>query len=374
MGRTNSERASLDCPPAPTISVKSIGELFMQYHGGDVYRNKDIRLDFSVNTNPLGAPPRILEAAREAAELVEQYPDPRQEELKNRLADTLVCEPEEVLVGNGASELFLDIVYTYRPHKIGIVTPSFGGYKYAAQAAGAELVEYPLKEKNGYLLDDEVSTMIDSGIDMLIIATPNNPTGRTIPISLLEKILKHCQRMNVLVVIDECFMTLCDMNDDYEDFFFKSTFDNVIRVSALTKSYAMPGVRLGYLRAPKKITERIATHQSEWNISIFAEKCGIAAMNEGDYLIRSRAFLRTERGFVQSGLLGMGMVVFPGEADFLMIKTDEPIYDKLLEKGILIRSLKDFDGLGDGYYRIAIKDRPKNMQLLAAVQEIVNGK
>lgn len=344
----------------------------MQIHGGDIYRNRDIRLDFSVNTNPLGAPSKVKEAAQEAAGLLEQYPDPRQEELRKRLADVLVCEPEEVLVGNGASELFMDIVYTYRPGRIGVVTPSYGGYKYAAQAAGADLVEYPLKEKTGFLLDEDISTMIDSGIDMLVLATPNNPTGRTIPLPMLEKILKHCQRKNIMVVMDECFMALCDQNDDYEDFFFKSTFDNVIRVSALTKSFAIPGARLGYLRAPKKITEQIAIHQSEWNISIFAEKCGIASTDEGDYLIRSRAFLRTERGFVQSGLLGMGLVVFPGEANFLMVKTAIPLYDKLLEKGILIRKLSDFDGLGDDYYRIAIKDRPKNMQLLAAVQEIVN--
>lgn len=344
----------------------------MQYHGGDVYRNKDIKLDFSVNTNPLGIPPKVMDAARTAAELAGQYPDPQQEELKKKLADTLVCEPEEVLVGNGASELFLDIVFTFRPKLIGVVTPSFGGYKYAAAAAGAELIEYPLKEKNGYEVDDDIAGMLDSGIEMLFLATPNNPTGRTIPIPMLEKILKHCQRKDILVVMDESFMQLCDKVDDYEDFFFKSTFDNVIRVSAFTKSFAMAGVRLGYLRAPKKLTERIATHQSEWNVSIFAEKCGLAALDEGDYLERSRAFLRTERGFVQSGLMGMGFVVFPGEADFLMVKTDTPLYDRLLAKDILIRDLKDFDGLNGNYYRIAIKDRPKNMQLLAAVQEVVN--
>lgn len=344
----------------------------MQYHGGDVYRNKDIRLDFSVNTNPLGVPPKVMEAASEAAGLIGQYPDPRQEELKNRLADVLVCEPDEVLVGNGASELFLDIVFTYRPKRVGIVTPSFGGYRYAVEAAGAELVEYPLKENTGYELDDGVSEMIDSGVDMVFLASPNNPTGRTIQIPLLERILKHCQRKDVTVVMDESFMELCDKVDDYEDFFFKSTFDNVIRVSAFTKSFAMPGVRLGYLRAPKKITERVATHQSEWNVSIFAEKCGIAATYEGDYLKRSRTFLRSERGFVQSGLMGMGLMVFPGEADFLMIKTDAPLYEGLLKKDILIRDLSDFDGLGSGYYRIAIKDRPKNMLLLAAVQEIMN--
>ncbi|MGN8772832.1 pyridoxal phosphate-dependent aminotransferase [Candidatus Weimeria sp. HCP3S3_B5] len=345
----------------------------MQYHGGDVYRNKDIRLDFSVNTNPLGTPQRVMDAAREAAELIGQYPDPQQEELRKRLSDILVTEPDQLLLGNGASELFLDIVYTLRPGRIGVVVPSFGGYKYAAAAVGADLIEYPLREKDGYLLDTDVAAMIDSGIDMLILATPNNPTGRTIPIPLLEKILKHCQRKNVIVVLDECFMALSDMHDDYEDFLFRSTFDNVIRVSALTKSFAMPGVRLGYLIAPKKLALRIASHQSEWNVSIFAERCGLAATYEGDYLIRSRSFLRTERGFVQSGLMGMGIIVFPGEANFLMIKTDIPIYKRLLEKGILIRDLSDFDGIGEGYYRIAIKDRPKNMLLLAAVQEIVNG-
>lgn len=346
----------------------------MQYHGGDVYRNKDVRLDFSINTNPLGVPPKVLEAARGAVELLGRYPDPQQEELKKKIADVLVCEPDEVLVGNGASELFLDIVFTFMPKKIGVVTPSFGGYKYAAEACGADLIEYPLKEKSGYEIDDGISEMLDSGIDLLFLATPNNPTGRTIPLPLLERILKHCQRKNIIVVMDESFMDLCDKVDDYEDFFFKSTFDNVVRVSAFTKSFAMAGVRLGFLRAPKKITSQIARHQSEWNVSILAEKCGLAALDERDYLARSRAFLRGERGFVQSGLMGMGFMVFPGEADFLMIRTDFPLYDELLKKDILIRDLKDFDGLNGNYYRIAIKSRPDNMQFLAAVQEAVNAR
>ena len=72
--------------------------------------------------------------------------------------------------------------------------------------------------------------------------------------------------------------------------------------------------------------------------------------------------------------MGMGFMVFPGEADFLMIRTDFPLYDELLKKDILIRDLKDFDGLNGNYYRIAIKSRPDNMQLLAAVQEAVNAR
>ena len=325
----------------------------MQYHGGDVYRNKDVRLDFSINTNPLGVPPKVLEAARGAVELLGRYPDPQQEELKKKIADVLVCEPDEVLVGNGASELFLDIVFTFMPKKIGVVTPSFGGYKYAAEACGADLIEYPLKEKSGYEIDDGISEMLDSGIDLLFLATPNNPTGRTIPLPLLERILKHCQRKNIIVVMDESFMDLCDKVDDYEDFFFKSTFDNVVRVSAFTKSFAMAGVRLGFLRAPKKITSQIARHQSEWNVSILAEKCGAdvfvidAGMREETYpekqLVTGQVVDRkVRRG---SGDIAVEDAMSPGQCR-QALHAGEDLVRELAEKGYDIAAVGEM-GIGN---------------------------
>ena len=102
-------------------------------HGGDIYRNQ-VRLDFSVNVNPLGMPESVRQALQEAVESCTEYPDIRQEALRAAVSDTLGVRTEDILLGNGASELFMAVVHALKPGKTVIPVPSFYGYEYAAKA------------------------------------------------------------------------------------------------------------------------------------------------------------------------------------------------------------------------------------------------
>ena len=348
-------------------------------HGGDIYRN-DVDVDFSINTNPLGIPENVKQALSDAASAADRYPDPEQEELRYGVADLCSTNPENVLLGNGASEFFIAIVHAFRPKKVMILSPSFYGYAHAAEAVGAEIVEYPLKEQNGFMVDEHLLDAIEkessnpdkntNGIDMLFLASPNNPTGRTIPLELLGNIIKRCERKNIIVVLDECFIEFTDVRDDYMDYFYRNHFSNLIRVSAFTKTYAIPGVRLGYMIADEKIVDKVCLQLPEWNISIFAERAGLACLADTDYLKRTRSFLRSERQFLSAGLLNYDIGSLRGEADFLLVRARSDLYEKLLEKKILIRSCANFTGLDDTYFRIAVKDRAKNVRLFEALSEI----
>ena len=111
----------------------------MQYHGGDIYRNQ-IRLDFSVNTNPLGMPDSVREALHQAVEEAEHYPDIHAQELANAVAEQLRISEKKLVFGNGASELFHAVLHAVKPSKMLIPVPSFLGYEEAAKAMDCEVI------------------------------------------------------------------------------------------------------------------------------------------------------------------------------------------------------------------------------------------
>ena len=108
-------------------------------HGGDIYRN-DVKVDFSVNVNPLGIPKAVEAALYEAVDKCSKYPDISAEKLKKAVSGILHIPMENLLFGNGASELFMAIIHGIRPRKTVIPVPSFYGYEYAARAADREII------------------------------------------------------------------------------------------------------------------------------------------------------------------------------------------------------------------------------------------
>ena len=121
-------------------------------HGGDIYQNQ-ITYDFSVNTNPLPLPEILQKRMAEAAVHSNRYPQYDNVLLRERLAVLYGFSTEEVVCGNGASELFVAIVHALRPKRVGILAPSFSGYAWAAQTVGAEICSIPLREENNFAMD-----------------------------------------------------------------------------------------------------------------------------------------------------------------------------------------------------------------------------
>ena len=121
-------------------------------HGGDIYQNQ-ITYDFSVNTNPLPLPEILQKRMAEAAVHSNRYPQYDNVLLRERLAALYGFSAEEVVCGNGASELFVAIVHALRPKRVGILAPSFSGYAWAAQTVGAEICSIPLREENNFAMD-----------------------------------------------------------------------------------------------------------------------------------------------------------------------------------------------------------------------------
>ena len=351
-------------------------------HGGDIY-SRQIRLDFSVNGNPLGMPEAAAQALREAIQHVGEYPDITATALTEAVSRMLSGEcgrkiPKEYLLsGNGASELFLAVVHALRPEQVVIPVPSFYGYEYAAEAAGSHIKYVYLPEESAFCPGQELMQALTSDTDMLFLANPNNPTGRLMSREYLQELLEHCRQQGITVVLDECFIEFCETDREQPKSLLSEIdrYENLLLVRAFTKSFAMPGVRLGYLVCSNvSLLEKIRRQLPEWNLSVFAQRAGIACAEQSEqYLQDTVEYVKNEREYLREGLETLGIRVVSGEADFLLLHTTQPIYDRLLAKGILIRNCENFRGLGAGYYRIAVKKHEENEVLLQELAQITAG-
>ena len=340
----------------------------MGIHGGDIYRN-EVKLDFSVNVNPLGTPESVVAALHGAVERCGNYPDMKAEKLKRAVSSQLNVPEEYLLFGNGASELFMAVVHGIKPEKTVIPVPSFYGYEYAAKAAGGEIIYYEMKRENSFCPGEDIDAVLAEDVQLLFLANPNNPVGNLLGREALLALLQHCQEKGIYVVLDESFIEFCgvrfSMLEEIE------TLDRLILIRTFTKIFSIPGVRLGYLICSNPETRmKIAAQLPEWNLSGFAQEAGCVCAGQREVIMETENYINTERQLLEKELKKKGFQVFPSCANFIMFYSDEALYEKLLEKGILIRDCRNFRGLGKGFYRIAVKTRKENEILLEAIGDI----
>lgn len=337
-------------------------------HGGDIYRNH-VKLDFSANINPLGIPETVKSALYEAVENCSRYPDIATEKLKNAVSGMLKVPKEYLIFGNGASELFVAIIHGIKPKKVVISVPSFYGYEYAAGVADAEILYYETKEKHNFGLQEDFLSVLTEDVAILFLANPNNPTGNLMSREELRNVISHCRDKGICVVLDECFIEFC--GKDCSMLQEIKNFPNLILVRAFTKIFSIPGVRLGYLVCSNLLLlKKIGRQLPEWNVSCFAQVAGYECANQTAFVEKTVTYVEKERHFLEDGMKQTGVRVFPGKANFLLIYCEHPLYDRLLEKGILIRDCKNFKGLSKGFYRVAVKNRKENEVLLKTIGEI----
>lgn len=341
-------------------------------HGGDIYQNR-VKTDFSINTNPLGAPQSVKAALSEALNYCGVYPDIDSRALTTALARMLGVPEAYIILGNGASELFMALVHALRPKKILIPVPSFYGYEYAAEAVEAEIIYYEAKAENSFALGEDFLNELNEDIDLLFIANPNNPNGALMSGEYLTALLRRCRDKNIYAALDECFIEFCEnapsMLGETEQ------FKNLLLIRAFTKIFAIPAVRLGYLVCSDgRLAAKLKKQLPEWNISSFAQAAGCACALEKEYIGRTQVYITKERTFLEKGLKELGIKVFPSGANFLLIYSECPLYELLLERGILIRDCANIRGLSEGFYRIAVKSREENEILLSELRACLRRK
>lgn len=341
-------------------------------HGGDRYRNS-AELDFSVNISPLGVPGRVTEALRNSLLYVERYPDLRCEKLVRLLSEKHRVDEDKIICGNGASELIMAISHAAMPEKAVLTAPGFSGYEHALKAVGAEIVYYYLKEETGFGIGEDMFSLLEEKRPSVIFfANPNNPSGKVVSAAWMERLARLCVRTGTLLVIDECFSEMVSGNMEVSFEKRLPAYPNVIILKAFTKSFSIPGIRLGYcLCSETGLAGRIRAQLPEWNVSVPAQMAGAAALEKEESLADMRKVVERERKYLTKELSGIVKKVFPSDANYLLFYDGRDWYGSLLREKILIRDCSDYEGLGKGYYRIAVRRHRDNEMLVSKMKEII---
>ena len=342
-------------------------------HGGDIQtyidRHGFAPLDLSANINPFGIPGAVRAAMHRAVDNCTQYPDPFCRAARQAIGEREGVNPDFLYCGNGAADVLDRLAAVLKPRKVLLTAPTFAEYE--RTLTDAEIRVHNLRETDGFVLTERILDEISSDLDAVYLCNPNNPTGRTIEPSLLQEIVRKCAENNVKLVVDECFN---DFLIDSEQHTLKDLLEsnpNLIILRAYTKMYAVPGVRFGWcMTADTALIEKLYHAGQPWNVSVIAQACAVAAANEPTRAIETAKRIAEERRFLADGLSAHGLQVFPGEANFLLFRSnDTKLHEKLAEHGIMIRNCDNYRGLSAGYYRVAVKTREASERLL---QEITN--
>ena len=206
----------------------------------------------------------------------------------------------------------------------------------------------------------------------MFICNPNNPTGIPMAKKDMLNILYKCVEKNVILVVDECFIDFLIDEEEYSITRELINYDNVIILKAFTKIYAMAGIRLGYLMCSNKgILSKISGIGQPWSVSTVASKCGVAALAEVGYVLRTKEYIKENREYLIKELINLGYKVFKSEVNYILFRTKNTmIKEKLEERGVLIRSCSNYRNLNDTYFRIAVKSREDNFYLISCLKEI----
>jgi threonine-phosphate decarboxylase len=344
-------------------------------HGGDLWTASEAYglpsggwLDYSSNMNPWG-PPDVVEAImKEHWRDIARYPDPAVRGLRSKLAEAYQIPVDSILVGNGAAELIDLLIRVLRPEETVLARPSFSEYEEAVHKTGGRIANVSL------LRDCDFECRDVQGLSgrTVFLGHPNNPTGRLIPSSVLDELRETGTRM----ILDEAFMDFVADESGLSYIRRAAESENIQVIRSMTKFYAIPGIRLGFVVAHPDLIRRMKDMQTQWSVNFLAQLIGEAVLDDEEYAERTRAWLAEERPWLMAELRALGFAVCPSDVNFLLVSLSEHsgwnvqrLQQAMAERGIMIRDASLFQGLDSSYFRIAIRLREDNGRLLKALKE-----
>lgn len=332
------------------------------------------RYKMNQNENPLGYPPDLK--AQVMARIEQQdwarYPDFDLVELTEALAAHLGVQPTQVLVGNGSNEIIYNtMAVTLRDgDSVVIPVPTFSVYKLVATVMGATVREPIMRSDALFALPtDEVIQQADEHrARLVVLCTPNNPTGRSVPI---EEVRRICREVDSLVLIDEAYQEFSSQNL----LGLVAEFPNVILLRTFSKAMALGGMRVGYCVTHEALAHEIHKGKLPYALNAFSEAAAVVALQnmplfqaEVDQILYER-----DRLYATLDALPFAHPV-PSDANFIIARFDgftpQQVFHHLLERGILVRDISGNVGLGE-YLRLSVGAPEENDALIEALGEMV---
>lgn len=332
-------------------------------------------VDFSANINPLGPPDWIRSVVSSNLEYIDRYPDPDCLELRRVLAGKYSRDIREILVGNGSTELIYLAPKAGGKSRAIIPIPSYLDYDLACKAVGLEISYVELSEDNNFLLDPKRLEKLLQGNEIVYLGHPNNPTGAPLPYEDMVELINN--RPDTLFIIDEAFV---DLSVGLESF-SRLKADNLVVLISMTKSFAIPGLRLGTAIAGKGVSKAMMALQQPWSVNNLAQAIGVKAVNDSEYIAKSKQFVDDQRKELEKELSKFPeFKVFPSSVNFILLKIlrddidSSVLCERTLSNAVPIRNCDNFRGLDSRFVRVAVRTSDENQRLLSALNNAVGRK
>jgi histidinol-phosphate aminotransferase len=298
----------------------------------------------SSNENPYPPLPGVLEAAGRAAEQMNRYPDMGNTALYAALADKLGVTVDAVALATGSVALIYQLVQAFCEPGDEVVYAwrSFEAYPIAVTAAGARSVQVPLTPDGRHDLDAMADAVTDR-TRIVLVCTPNNPTGPAVSQSELDAFLAVVPA-EVLVVVDEAYVEFVRMGDPVDGIATVRAHDNVVSTRTFSKAYGLAGFRVGYAIGPPPIAQALRAVSLPFGVSNVAQAAALASLRAEEQLLERVSSLVAERDRVMKGLADGGLVVPEAQGNFVWFATGERTAEVAAaadELGIVVRPYGD---------------------------------
>lgn len=296
---------------------------------------------------------------------LERYPDNEGSLLIEALAKTLQIEKEQLLIGVGSSEILEWVIKSTVEKGETILTtgPTFVMYQFFATMHECRYLEIPLK--NDFSFDESafLNALAKENPRLVILCSPNNPTGGVIASKTLEKIVTST---DALVLIDEAYIEFASGVPSWID--RVNEFSNVIVTRTFSKAYGLAGIRLGYAVANPQIITALKQAKAPFNVNALSQNIGLVAIQRYDEVLRFiEKVIATRQRFIQK-IDALGIVSYPSFGNFVLIKDDHQLFEKLSEKGIAVRAFQ----WDHPFIRITIGDEWEMEETVKMLKEILN--
>jgi len=351
-------------------------------HGGTIYtiaREMGIKteqlLDFSANINPLGFSPRVKKTLLQDESRILHYPDRGAYDLVCQLARYHDIPAHSILAGNGSTELIFLLPRVLQPKRALLVVPTFSEYETSICSVNGKVYYFKTLEKDQFCINAErLLRELRKGYDALYICNPANPTGVLTPPDILKEVVNYAHNKSTHVIIDETFI---DFNENRSIKHLVKKYENLYILRSMTKFFGLPGLRAGYVISSEKNIVKLRAQQEPWTMNVLAQYASIESLKDRRYISRTILYVQEARRMLMRDLQNiLCLKIFPSAANYLLLKLEKSapltvprLYERLLQKGIIIRKCDSFEGLDDNFFRVAVRKYNENRRLVKELAE-----
>jgi histidinol-phosphate aminotransferase len=330
----------------------------------------DIEVKLNQNESPYDLPDDLKAELKDEVDDIEwnRYPNEQPTRLREAIAEREGVSSESIIVANGSNELTYTFGLAFLEAGTPMVLPRplFSLYEKVARLQDADLTEVPPRDDLRFDTDGLVAAVQETEARLTVLATPNNPTGRALRLSEIERIAAASPGV---VVVDEAYV---EFNSEASAVELMDEHPNVMVLRTMSKAFGLAGARIGYLVAQPPVVRELMKARLPFMVDRLAERTALALLRRDDLIEERVRQLQVSITELVEALKTMdGVEVVPTEANFVIFTTPmaaDPLQDSLIDQGVLVRNMGGYPEL-EGYLRVNAGTRAENKAFLTALEK-----